>query len=251
MSNSSLVVHTNLSPHCNKPRKYKIDTITIHHMAGNGSVESVGAMFANPTRQGSSNYGVGTDGRIALYVEECNRAWTSSNGENDHRAVTIEVANDTNKHPWTVSDKALQSLILLCADICKRNGIPKLLWRNDKSLIGQVDKQNMTKHNWFAATTCPGPYLESKFGYIADEVNKLLMMEDEEMLSYEQWKEYQARYEAEQSKLPPDEWAKEPQSWCTDNGISDGTYPKRYITRQEVWTLLARFAKYIPGFIKK
>lgn len=174
MSNSSLVTYVKLSPHCNKPRNHKIDTITIHHMAGTGSIESCGAIFANPNRNGSSNYGIGSDGRIGMYVEEANRAWTSHSGANDHRAITIEVANSSLQPPYPVSDAALSALIKLCADICKRNGIPKLLWKNDKKLIGQVDKQNMTIHKWFAATACPGDYLHGKMGYITDEVNKIL-----------------------------------------------------------------------------
>jgi hypothetical protein len=126
------------------------------------------------SREASSNYGVGTDGRVALYIDEANRSWCTSSSANDNRAVTIEVANDENKEPWHVSDKALAALIELVADICKRNGIKKLLWKADKNLIGQVDKQNMTVHRWFAAKSCPGNYLYEKHGYIADEVNKRL-----------------------------------------------------------------------------
>jgi hypothetical protein len=109
-----------------------------------------------------------------MYVEEKNRSWCTSSGTNDHRAVTIEVANDENKEPWHVSDKALAATITLVADICTRNGIKKLLWQGDKNLIGQIDKQNMSVHRWFAAKSCPGDYLYSKHGYIADEVNKKL-----------------------------------------------------------------------------
>lgn len=173
MSNSPLVVHTNLSPNYN-PRISKIDTITIHHVAGNLTIETLGNVFKPSARQASSNYGVGTDGRIGMYVEEKNRAWTSGNAANDHRAITIEVSNSTLAPTWEVSDKALQSTIDLCVDICRRNGIPKLLWQDDKSLIGQVDKQNMTIHQWFQSTSCPGPYLKSKMGYIALEANKRL-----------------------------------------------------------------------------
>ena len=32
----------------------------------------------------------------------------------------------------------------------------------------------MTVHRWFAAKACPGEYLYSRHGYIADEVNKIL-----------------------------------------------------------------------------
>lgn len=167
MSNSKLVNYTRLSPNCNKPRNHRIDKITIHHMAGNLTVEQCGAVFAPTSRQASSNYGIGSDGRVGMYVEECNRSWCSSNAENDHRAVTIEVANDGGAPDWHVSDKALSKLIELCADICKRNGITKLNYTGDKT-------GNLTMHKWFAATGCPGPYLESKFPYIAEQVNKRL-----------------------------------------------------------------------------
>ena len=69
MSNSPLVVYTKLSPNHSGKRTKKIDTITIHCMAGNCSVETCGNLFASSARQASSNYGIGTDGRIALYVE--------------------------------------------------------------------------------------------------------------------------------------------------------------------------------------
>lgn len=167
MSNSKLVNYTRLSPNCNKPRNHAIDTITIHHMAGNLSVEQCGSVFAPSLRQASSNYGIDSDGRVGMYVEECNRSWCSSNAANDNRAVTIEVANDGGAPNWHISDKALEKLIELCVDICKRNGIKKLNFTGDKS-------GNLTMHKWFAATGCPGLYLESKFPYIADEVNKRL-----------------------------------------------------------------------------
>lgn len=121
-------------------------------MAGDLSVETCGNVFQ--TREASSNYGVGSDGRIGMYVEEKNVSWCTSNSQNDNRAITIEVANDGGAPDWHVSDKAMTSLIKLCADICKRNGIKKLLWKGDKNLVGQVDKQNMTVHRWFTAKAC-------------------------------------------------------------------------------------------------
>jgi hypothetical protein len=167
MSNSSLVTYTKISPCSSNPRSKKISKITIHHMAGNLSIERCGDVFAPLSRGGSSNYGIGSDGRIGMYVEEKNRAWTSSNATNDNMAVTIEVANDGGAPNWHVSDKALASLIDLCTDICKRNGIKELNFTGDKN-------GNLTMHKYFAATACPGAYLESKFPYIANEVNKRL-----------------------------------------------------------------------------
>lgn len=167
MSNSSLVNFIRISPNSNNPRNKPISKITIHHVAGNLTVETIGAIFAPTSREASSNYGVGTDGRIGMYVEEQNRAWTSSSGANDHQAITIEVANDEIGGNWHVSDKALEATIKLCVDICKRNGIERLNFTGNAS-------DNLTQHNYFAATACPGPYLKSKFPYIAEEVNKRL-----------------------------------------------------------------------------
>ncbi|WP_243415240.1 peptidoglycan recognition protein family protein [Merdimmobilis hominis] len=131
------------------------------------SVESCGAMFARPERRASSNYAIGSDGRVAMYVEEKNRSWCSGNSDNDHQAITIEVANDGGAPDWHVSDKALAKLIDLCTDICKRNGISRLNFTGDQN-------GNLTMHNYFQATACPGPYLAGKFSYIASEVNKRL-----------------------------------------------------------------------------
>lgn len=172
-TNSPLVKHTNISPHKTAPRNAKIDTITIHCVVGQVTAESLGSWFKQPNTQASSNYGVDKDGRVGLYVDEKDRSWCTSSGANDNRAVTIEVASDTT-HPYAVTDKAFSGLLDLVTDICKRNGIVKLLWKGDKALIGQVDKQNLTVHRWFANKSCPGDYLYNLHGKIADEVNKRL-----------------------------------------------------------------------------
>ena len=179
MSNSSLVSYTKISPNKTSPRNHEIDTITIHCVVGQCSVETIGNVFAPTSRQASSNYGIGPDGRIGMYVEEKDRSWCSSSGSNDNRAITIEVASDTTE-PYAVTDAAYEALIKLCADICKRNGIKKLLWKADKSLIGQVDKQNMTVHRWFANKSCPGEYLYSRHSDIANRVNAILGSSNEE-----------------------------------------------------------------------
>lgn len=173
-TNSPLTTHRHISPNKTSPRNHVIDTISIHCMAGNLTVESCGNLFARTNTQASSNYGIGSDGRIALYVDEKDRSWCTSNKANDNRAVTIEVANDGGAPDWHVSDKAMASLINLVADICKRNNIKELKWKADKSLIGQVDKQNMTVHRWFKNKSCPGDYLYNKHYYIAGQVNKKL-----------------------------------------------------------------------------
>ena len=172
-TNSPLVDYVKISPNKTSPRNHKIDTITIHCVVGQCSVETLGNVFAPTSRQASSNYGIGYDGKIGMYVEEKDRSWCSSSSANDNRAITIEVASDT-EHPYAVNDKAYAALIELLVDICKRNDIKELKWKGDKSLIGQVDKQNMTVHRWFANKSCPGDFLYERHGAIADAVNKKL-----------------------------------------------------------------------------
>lgn len=173
MSNSPLISYTKISPNKTSPRNHTIDTITIHCVVGQCSVETIGNIFATTSRQASSNYGIGPDGRIGMYVEEKDRSWCSSNSANDHRAITIECASDTT-HPYAINDTVYNSLIKLCVDICRRNNIKQLKWKADKSLIGQPSEQNLTVHRWFSNTACPGDYIYSRLGKIADDVNAKL-----------------------------------------------------------------------------
>lgn len=172
-TNSKLVNYTKISPNRSVNRNHTIDTISIHCLVGQCSVETLGSIFSSASKEASSNYGIGYDGRIGMYVEEKDRSWCTSSASNDNRAITIEVASDT-YHPYRVNDAAYKSLIKLLVDICKRNNIKELKWKADKSLIGQVDKQNMTVHRWFANKSCPGDYLYNLHGQIAKEVNAQL-----------------------------------------------------------------------------
>lgn len=172
-TNSPLVTYKRITNNKTSPRNHAIDTITIHCIVGQLTAKQGCDYFATTDRECSANYVVGKDGSIGLSVEEKDRSWCSSSSSNDHRAITIEVASDT-AHPYAVTDEAYNALIKLVADICKRNGIKKLLWKADKSLIGQVDKQNMTVHRWFANKSCPGEYLYSRHSDIAAKVNALL-----------------------------------------------------------------------------
>ena len=130
-TNSSLVSYTQISPNRNSPRNQAITSIVVHHMAGIMSVEQFGALVANPARQMSANYAIGSDGRIGMYCPESDRSWCSSSGAVDHHSITIEVSNDMYGEPWSISAKVYQSLIKLCVDICKRNGIKKLEYKGD------------------------------------------------------------------------------------------------------------------------
>ena len=156
----------------------KVIKITPHHMAGNLSIEACGRLWQTAGRRASSNYGIGTDGRIGCYVDEENRSWCSSSSANDNVAITVEVANDGGANTnWHVSDSAINSLINLMVDICKRYGIKKM------NFTGNANG-NLTLHKYFAQTSCPGPYLESKMPWIADQVNKKLKGDDKPKLTW-------------------------------------------------------------------
>lgn len=166
MSNSPLATYRRITNHKNSPRRHKIDTITIHCMAGQMSGRACADYFATTTRQVSANYCIGYDGDIAISVDEADRSWCSSSPSNDHRAITIEVATDKDK-PWPCTQKAYNALLDLVEDICRRNGIEKLRFTGDTN-------GNMTMHKWFTATACPGDYLAERFSDIEKEVNRRL-----------------------------------------------------------------------------
>ena len=165
MSNSSLVTYTRLSPHYDSREGTPITDITIHHMAGNLTVYQCGEVFQ--TREASANYGIDGQGRVGLYVDEKYASWANANAASNRRSITIELANDEIGGDWHVSDTAIEKCIELCVDICKRNGISEIRYTGDTS-------GNLTRHNMFYATGCPGPYLQSKFPYIASEINRRL-----------------------------------------------------------------------------
>lgn len=173
MSNSALSCMRQISPNCDSPRNHKIDTITIHCVVGQMGVEALCSEFSRTSKGASCNYGIGYDGRICTIVDESDRSWCSSSAANDNRAITIECASDA-IYPYAINANVWKSLIELCADICKRNTIKRLLWQADKGLVGQVNLQNMTAHRWFENKSCPGDYIYNRLGQIAKEVNQKL-----------------------------------------------------------------------------
>lgn len=177
MSNSPLVDYTRLSPNNSGQRKHSIDRITPHCVVGQCSVETLGNIFANKSRQASCQYGIGGDGRIGMYVEEKNRSWCSSSPANDNRAVTIECASDATA-PYAFRDVVYERLVYLCVDICQRNGKKKLLWISDKNKAlayePAADEMLLTVHRWFANKSCPGDWMMARMGDLAAQVTARL-----------------------------------------------------------------------------
>lgn len=166
MSNSNLVTVTIMSPH-SRPRTRKPDAILVHHMASIATAEACGASFRPNNANASTHYGIGYDGSVGLYVDESLASKSQPNYEANDRSIAIEVSNDGRAPDWHVGDVALEKLVELCVDICQRNGIEALNYTGDAT-------GNLLMHNWFQPTACPGPYLSSKFPWIAEEVNRRL-----------------------------------------------------------------------------
>lgn len=229
MSNSPLVDYTQWSPNYSEGR-VKTDIITIHMVVGQASVEALGEVFSKPARQASSTYGVGSDGRIGQYVDESDRPWTSSSPWNDNRAITIETASDS-YYPYAVNYVAYEALIKLCADICKRHGKTKMVWyptweEFEAQYGGHNDGKTMymTLHRWFAATSCPGAYLEEHMADIARRVTELITPKK----TYKDVKSNRGDYKAIM--------------WATQEGMvqgyKDGTFrPDEPLTRGQYCTI--------------
>ena len=175
-SNSGLVSYTLKSPNYSNGR-VTIDRVVPHCVVGQCTVQRIGQIFANPARQASSNYGIGYDGSIGLYVDEKNRSWCTSSAYCDNRAVTYEIASDA-FDPYAITDAALQACIDLTVDICKRYGKTKCIWISDKAknlaYVPKADEMLITAHRFWAAKACPGDYIFKREDYIASEVTKRL-----------------------------------------------------------------------------
>lgn len=232
MGNSSLVTYTALSPNHSGPRNHAIDRITPHCVVGQCSVEALGDIFAPEYRQASSNYGIGTDGRIALYVDESNRSWCSSDAKNDQRAVTIECASDT-EDPYAMTAAVWDALIRLCADICARNGKTRLIWIPDREIALsydlEPDEMLLTVHRWFANKACPGDWLFYRLGELASAVTKILNPSG--------------------TGIPgdgdtPHDWAADAVEWAVSRGIMRGRGTtlalNEPVTREELCVMLYR-----------
>ena len=262
MSNSPLAEVTMLSPNNSGTRNQKIDRISPHCVVGQCTAEGLGAWFAKSSTQASSNYGIDKDGRVGLYVDESKRSWCTSSNANDQRAVTIECASDTTD-PYRMNDVVYQKLILLCADICRRNGKTKLLWFNDKDYaLNYQPKDNemvITVHRWFANKACPGDWLFSRLGDLATKVTAMLnpaqvtpvtpSKEEEEVeMTQEKFNQMMNVWLELQAQKEPSAWSQQSREWAESHKYIQGDENgrkmyKKPLTREEFIELLYRIEK--------
>ena len=168
MSRSPYVDSVVLTNKHSGKRTHKVQAFVIHHMAAKWTGKRCAEYFRDtPSKQASANYCIGYNGDVALNVVEHNRAWTSSSAWADQRAITYELANSKSGHPWEVSEDTLNKAISMLAEHHKRYGLKEASYTGDT-------KGTLWRHDWFAGTNCPGPYLADKLPYMADEINKIL-----------------------------------------------------------------------------
>lgn len=164
-----------------KPSQFKF---VPHCTAGMSSAAATATRFQNPNVGASATYCIGGDGDIVQNVPEEYRPWTTGGDLNvngvtgatiDHMAFTFEIANSALGGSWPMSDKAINSLVLLMVDICQRHGIPRVYWNNDKYFSSITTNYNtINLHRWYARKSCPGDFLVSLMPNIATVVNNLL-----------------------------------------------------------------------------
>lgn len=242
MSNSSLVNYTNLSPCHSGARTHSIDRITPHCVVGQASVEGLGSLFSQSSRQVSCNYGIGADGRVGMYVEEKNRSWCSSSNTNDQRAVTIECASDASA-PYAFKDVVYKKLITLCIDICKRNGKTKLIWFGDKdktlNYTPKSDEMVLTVHRWFANKSCPGDWMYSRMGELASKVTAQLEEKKSDITLYKRDGKWQYLPDGKNINKTYIGLAKNEYGWWyVKNGTIDFTYNGTAKNQYGTWNVV-------------
>ena len=173
-SNSELATYRRLTTKCNSRGGLPVDTIIIHHMATKWTAKQCCDYFCTNGMQNSANYCIGYDGSIAQNVDERYSAWTTGSRKADNHSVTIEVSDEQSAPPWSCSAAAVDALVNLCVDICKRNGIKELKWLGDKNVLNDPSKQNVLVHRWFQDTTCPGDWLYNGMWELVYWVNQKL-----------------------------------------------------------------------------
>ncbi len=141
-----------------------IKKVIIHHAAST-SFDSIGQVFANPSRGASAHYGVGRNQNVDQYVPEKFTAYHCGNYPVNQESIGIENVNSSGAPNWDVAPETRNTLVELVTDICRRNpGIGKL--QVGVNLFGHKDVSQKP-------TACP-VQLEGFLQELADRVNSAL-----------------------------------------------------------------------------
>lgn len=145
----------------------------VHQWAGTTGGDG---RLVDPNQVVSCTYILYTTGALIGQVPEEYRPWTSGSPAADNPAITVETQNTGGRFPgaddndyrsWPVSDKALEMLAQLAADLCRRYG-----W-------GKLDRTRVRGHREFDSTACPGGYLWARLDWIIKRGNQILAGDSE------------------------------------------------------------------------
>ena len=208
------VIEANLPRKGNFTRRSKTDEVILHHAeASSATVWDINQWHLDNGWVGIGyHYYIRKDGSIYRGRPE----WAVGAHATGHNDRSIGICCEGAYMTETMPAAQLASLKALLRDIMGRYGTLAL-----------------KRHRDVNATSCPGdnfPWAEAQD----------YMKEDDQMLSYEQFKAYMDRWMKEQEGKSPSAWAEAAWKAATEAGITDGTAPGAPMTREMGVTMLQR-----------
>lgn len=171
---------------------------------------------------------------ITRSIPENEVAWHAGDGagSGNYKTVAIEICMNSDGNIKRATDNATE----LTADILRRHGM--------KQAEGYV-----YQHNHWSGKNCPQKIREGAPYNWQAFLNKVNQILEEEEMTEEQVKAIVKKVLAE-SKDQPSSWASADWAGATKLGITDGSKPQAYITREQVATMIMRAVKAIVKAIK-
>ena len=208
------IIECNLPRNGNFTRRRRTDEVILHHAeASSATVWDINDWHLNNGWTGIGyHYYIRKDGSVYRGRPE----WALGAHAVGHNDCSIGICCEGAYMTETMPAAQLASLKALLRDIMERYGTMPI-----------------RRHRDVNSTSCPGdnfPWAE-----VQD-----YMKEDDQMLSYEQFKAYMDRWMKEQEEKGPSDWHKADWDAAKDAGIFDGTMPQAPLTREQASTVLKR-----------
>lgn len=143
-------------------------------------------------------------------------------GEGNMHGIQIEIARSTHENEALFRQAEINAAEYIAHLLKERN------WGIEK----------VKKHQDFNGKYCPHKTLDWGWNRFLSMIKNF--MEEEETVTYEQFKDYMNRYTKELAEKPVDDWAKESWKKVSDANIMDGSRPCSFVKREELATVLDR-----------
>lgn len=201
--------------------------VVIHNTANDAPAENEIAYMLRRPEQVSFHYAVDDEKIIQALPLERN-AWASSDGNGPGNMTGIHIEICYSLSGGSRFDKAEENAAELAASLLSKYG-----WGTDRL---------KTHWDFDPEKRCPHRTLDRGWPRFVAMVNKFLEPKEEEetVMSYDDWLEYQKKREAEIASKPVDTWAKVAWDKATKMGIVDGKRPCSPLKREEMILILER-----------